>query len=215
MVCLPRGLPLHNLCGRNERHRQEEPQVPPLRCAPVGMTILLQGQGFLAEAVAAISDSSEGNPSALPCERAATMVCLPRGLPLHNLRDRNERHRQEKPQVPPLRYAPVGMTILLQGQGFMAEAVAATSDSSEGNPSALPCQWAATMVWRKSARWLWIGRPLGKHGIQSLVMTVDIVKKVHRAVLLRDRSYVQKKHRDFHSQIHLAIVSAGVHRTLH
>jgi hypothetical protein len=32
----------------------KEPQVPPLRCAPVGMTILSRGQVFLAEALGSI-----------------------------------------------------------------------------------------------------------------------------------------------------------------
>jgi hypothetical protein len=31
----------------------------------------------------------------------------------------------KKPQVPPLRFAPVGMTILLQGKRFLVEALAA------------------------------------------------------------------------------------------
>jgi hypothetical protein len=55
---------------------------------------------------------------------------------------------------------------------------------------------------------LWIRTSLSKQGVQSLVMTVDIVKKVHRTVLLRDRSHVQNKHRDFYTQVDLAIVSA-------
>ena len=36
----------------------KEPQVPPLRFAPVGMTILLRGQVFLAEALAVITELS-------------------------------------------------------------------------------------------------------------------------------------------------------------
>jgi hypothetical protein len=36
------------------------------------------------------------------------------------------RTRQEKPQVPPLRFAPVGMTIPWRGQGSLAEALAGT-----------------------------------------------------------------------------------------
>jgi hypothetical protein len=39
-------------------------------------------------------------------------------------------NRGRKPQVPPLRYAPVGMTILLQGQAFLAEALASTTELS-------------------------------------------------------------------------------------
>jgi hypothetical protein len=36
----------------------------------------------------------------------------------------------KKQQVPPLRYAPVGMTILLQGQVLLAEALAGTTELS-------------------------------------------------------------------------------------
>jgi hypothetical protein len=36
----------------------------------------------------------------------------------------------EKPQVPPLRFAPVGMTILSRGQVFLAEALAGTKELS-------------------------------------------------------------------------------------
>ena len=38
-------------------------------------------------------------------------------------------YRGKKQQVPPLRFAPVGMTILLQGQVFFAEALAATTET--------------------------------------------------------------------------------------
>jgi hypothetical protein len=38
---------------RPREYRGKKPQVPPLRCAPVGMTILSRGQVFLAEALAA------------------------------------------------------------------------------------------------------------------------------------------------------------------
>jgi hypothetical protein len=37
---------------------------------------------------------------------------------------------ESKTQVPPLRYAPVGMTILLQGQVFLAGALAGTTELS-------------------------------------------------------------------------------------
>ena len=57
-------------------------------------------------------------------------------------------------------------------------------------------------------RGLWIRTSLRKQGIQSLIMSVDIVKKVHRTVLFGDRSYVENKHRDFRSQVNLAIVFA-------
>ena len=36
----------------------------------------------------------------------------------------------KEPQVPPLRFAPVGMTILSRGQVFIAEAFACTTDLS-------------------------------------------------------------------------------------
>ena len=49
---------------------------------------------------------------------------------------------------------------------------------------------------------LWIRRPLGKEGVQSLVVTIDIIEKVHRAVFLRDRGYVENKDR------HLSTVRA-------
>ena len=54
---------------------------------------------------------------------------------------------KKKPQVPPLRFAPVGMTSSITGQVFLAEALAGTTElSSRPERTRISCYAALTSV---------------------------------------------------------------------
>jgi len=57
-------------------------------------------------------------------------------------------------------------------------------------------------------RYLWIRRPFRKQRIQSFVVTVDVVEKVHCPVLLGDSSLVENQDRDLLREVNLPIVFA-------
>ena len=48
------------------------------------------------------------------------------------------KYSEKKPQVPPLRFAPVGMTILSRGQVFLAKALADTQNCHPDAPASPP-----------------------------------------------------------------------------
>ena len=67
------------------------------------------------------------------------------------------------------------------------------------------CRWTTGSG---DCRCLRIRRAFRKQGIQPLVVTINIIEKVHSTVFLRDGGHVENKDRDLHRQVNLPIVFA-------